>query len=63
MKLTLIRHAQSVSKAGGITEPHLTLSLTAHGHAQARALGATIEGPPSTVCAGSQGSRLLRILP
>jgi broad specificity phosphatase PhoE len=49
MKLTLIRHAQSVSNAGGITQAHLTIPLTAHGHAQARTLGATLTGPPAIV--------------
>lgn len=49
MKLTLIRHAQSVSNAGGLTQPHLAIPLTAHGHTQARALGATLAGPASAV--------------
>jgi len=31
MRLTLIRHAQSVSNAGGLTQPHHAIPLTAHG--------------------------------
>ena len=49
MRLTLIRHAQSVSNAGGLTQPHQAIPLTAHGHTQARALGATLAGPASAV--------------
>jgi broad specificity phosphatase PhoE len=49
MKLTLIRHAQSVSNAGGLTQPHQAIPLTAHGHMKARALGATLAGPASAV--------------
>jgi broad specificity phosphatase PhoE len=49
MKLTLIRHAQSVSNAGGITQAHLAIPLTAHGHTQARALGARLTGPAPAV--------------
>jgi alpha-ribazole phosphatase len=49
MRLTLIRHAQSVSNAGGLTQPHLGLPLTAHGHLQARALAATLAGPAAAV--------------
>jgi broad specificity phosphatase PhoE len=49
MRLTLIRHAQSVSNAGGLTQPHMGLPLTAHGHLQARALAATLAGPASAV--------------
>jgi len=56
MRLTLIRHAQSVSNAGGRTQPHLGLPLTAHGHTQARTLGATLVGPASAVMV----SRFLR---
>src|ERR1019366_1092740 len=48
MRLTLIRHAQSVSNAGGLTQPHQAIPLTAHGHTQARALGATL-APASAV--------------
>jgi broad specificity phosphatase PhoE len=49
MRLTLIRHAQSVSNAGGLTQPHLTIPLSSHGHTQARALGARLAGPAPAV--------------
>lgn len=49
MRLTLIRHAQSVANAGGLTQPHLAIPLTAHGHTQARALGARLTGPAPVV--------------
>jgi broad specificity phosphatase PhoE len=49
MKLTFVRHAQSVSNAGGLTQPHLAIPLTAHGQMQARALGARLAGPAPVV--------------
>jgi broad specificity phosphatase PhoE len=38
-----------VSNAGGITQAHLAVPLTAHGHTQARALGARLTGPAPAV--------------
>jgi broad specificity phosphatase PhoE len=49
MRLTLIRHAQSVSNAGGLTQPHHAIPLTVHGQMQARALGARLPGPAPAV--------------
>jgi broad specificity phosphatase PhoE len=49
MRLTLIRHAQSVANAGGITEAHLTIPLSSHGQMQARLLGARLAGPAPSV--------------
>jgi broad specificity phosphatase PhoE len=40
---------RGVSNAGGLTQPHLAIPLTAHGHMQARALGAMLAGPASVV--------------
>lgn len=51
MNLTFIRHAQSVSNAGGLTMPHAEIPLSALGHAQAAALAAQLSAPVSTVWA------------
>ena len=47
--LTFIRHAQSVSNAGGITLPHHQIPLTELGRRQARALPGHLDLKPSSV--------------
>lgn len=47
--LTFVRHAQSVSNAGGITMPHATIPLSDLGHAQAHQLANVIDVTPVAV--------------
>ncbi|WP_239912801.1 histidine phosphatase family protein [Laribacter hongkongensis] len=47
--LTFIRHAESVSNAGGTTMPHEAIPLSALGHLQARELAATLTVEPSAI--------------
>lgn len=47
--LTFIRHAESVSNAGGTTMPHEVIPLSALGHRQARELAATLAIEPSAI--------------
>jgi alpha-ribazole phosphatase len=47
--LTFVRHAQSVSNAGGITLPHHQIPLTDLGHRQAHALAGLLTANPSSV--------------
>ncbi len=47
--LTFIRHAQSVSNAGGITLPHHQIPLTELGHRQAHALPGLLNMNPACV--------------
>lgn len=47
--LTFIRHAESVSNAGGTTMPHEAIPLSELGHKQARELAARLTFKPSIV--------------
>lgn len=47
--ITLIRHAESVSNAGGITQPHELIELSDRGRSQAHELAGQLPGPPSMV--------------
>lgn len=45
--ITLVRHGQSVSNAGGVTMPHATIPLTELGHRQASAVVAHLPARPA----------------
>ena len=47
--LTLVRHAESVANAGGLTMPHDAIPLSDLGHRQARELAALLDVEPAAV--------------
>lgn len=47
--LTLVRHGESISNAGGITMAHDSIPLSSHGHHQANKLAALLEIEPAMV--------------
>ena len=49
MSIIFVRHAQSVSNAGGMTMPHKAIPLTEKGHQQAEALAASLHIEPADV--------------
>jgi alpha-ribazole phosphatase len=53
MESLLIRHAESLSNAGGVTLPHADIPLSEHGHEQARKLASTLPIKPSAVLVSS----------
>ena len=49
MALTFIRHAESLSNAGGVTRPHETIALSELGHTQAQVLATRWKEKPAAV--------------
>lgn len=49
MRIIFIRHAESEANVGAVSQPNQTISLTARGHQQARALLADIPWEPRAV--------------
>ena len=49
MSIVFVRHAESVSNAGGITMPHETIPLSEKGREQAQTLAASLPPAPAAV--------------
>lgn len=61
--LTFIRHAESVSNAGGVTMPHEAIPLSDLGHLQAQKLAALRSVPPVAVLVSSMFVRIRPLHP
>ena len=46
-RILLVRHGESLANAGGVTPDHITIPLTEHGHAQAKALAEALPCTPT----------------
>ena len=51
--ITFVRHAESVSNAGGVTMPHDAIPLSDLGHQQAKILATLIDVVPTTILVSS----------